>query len=475
MAGAIVPLILSGGSGTRLWPLSRADVPKQLQALAHEETMIQATALRASGSDKLDFSLPVVVAGEAHRFLIVEQLDKVGVSPAAILLEPQGRNTAAAVALGAHWAKRNVAPDALLLVMPSDHLITDVAAFHTAIEAALDAAKSGHLVTFGIRPTEPSTGYGYIAPGDKTGPVWQVLRFVEKPDRLTAEAYVRDGYLWNAGIFLFRADSFLAALSQYAPDVSVALAAAMNDQQSEGICVRPHSEAFSRCPSISIDYAVMERASNVMVVPVEMGWSDVGSWDVLWRVTPPDADGNVRRGAGAMIACRDSLLRNEGGPFVAALGLEEMVVVSTPDAVLIAPRQRAEEIRSVIDVVEGQGLPIAKSSHEVRRPWGSYRSLGQGEGWQVKRIAVKPGGRLSLQTHAHRAETWVVVSGNAAVTVGDQSLSLRPGQTVEIAVGAIHRLENHGPDFLEIIEVQRGDYLGEDDIVRISDIYGRAD
>lgn len=474
---AIIPLLLSGGSGTRLWPLSRADVPKQLQVLADETTMLQATALRVR--DAVDgagprFAPPLVVAGEAHRFLVGEQLMHVAVQPRAIILEPQGRNTAPAVALAALALKAAGDGDAPMLVMPSDHLIADVAAFQRAIALALPAARAGQLVTFGIRPTEPATGYGYIQPAGTQGDVRAVARFVEKPDADTARAYVADGYLWNAGIFLFRARDYLDALGRHQPDVLAAAEAAMAGAATDGLFLRPDADAFAACPSISIDYAVMERAGNVSVVPVDMGWSDVGSWDALWRVALPDADGNVVRGEGHLLHCRDSLVRNDGGPFVAALGLRNMVVVATADAVLIAPRDRAEEIKGLVDALDARGLDLARTSHEVRRPWGSYRGLGRAEGWQVKRIAVKPGAKLSLQKHAQRAETWVVASGRAIVQVDDCERMMGVGDSVHIPVGAVHRLENPGPEPMELIEVQQGDYLGEDDIVRLADIYGRV-
>ncbi|MFQ3595700.1 MAG: mannose-1-phosphate guanylyltransferase/mannose-6-phosphate isomerase [Sphingomonadaceae bacterium] len=474
MAYDIYPLLLSGGSGTRLWPLSRADVPKQLQAVAQEGTMLQETAQRV-GARVGDFACaaPLVVCGEAHRFLVGEQLLQVGIQPTAILLEPQGRNTAPAAALAAQHLAAQGLDDRLLLVMPSDHLVTKPEAFRKAVARAVPAARAGRLVTFGITPSEPATGYGYIQPARTEGDVRPVARFVEKPDAATAARYLDAGYLWNAGIFLFRADSYLAALERHAPDVAAAVAAASAQAQSDGLFVRP-GEAFAGAPSISIDYAVMERADTVSVLPVEMGWSDVGSWDALWRVAVPDADGNVVRGEGALISCRDSLVRNDGGPFIAALGVSDMVIVSTADAVLIAPRARAEEIREVVETIEARGLELARTSHEVRRPWGSFRALGRGEGWQVKRIAVKPGGLLSLQTHAQRAETWVVARGCALVTVGSEQRTLGVGDSVHIPVGTVHRLANPGPEPLELVEVQIGSYLGEDDIVRLTDIYGRA-
>lgn len=452
-------------------------MPKQLQALAHEETMLQATALRV-GTDTavLGFRPPIVVAGEAHRFLVTEQLLHVRVQPEVVLLEPQGRNTAPAVALAAWWHVRQGNPDALLLVMPSDHLIGNEAAFRDAIAAAAPEAAAGRLVTFGIAPNEPATGYGYIEaePPIAGRAARPVRRFVEKPDAETSARYVADGLLWNAGIFLLKASAFLEALEAHAPDVAATVQAAAQSFSAEGLFTRPEPAAFAAIPSISIDYAVMERATNVSVVPVDMGWSDVGSWDALWRVTAPDAEGNVLRGAGALVGCRDSMVRNDGGPFVAALGLENMVVVSTADAVLIAPRNRAEDIRKVVDRIEAEGLELTRTSHEVRRPWGSYRSLGRGEGWQVKRIAVKPGAKLSLQKHAQRAETWVVATGVADVTVGTREQRLQAGESVFIPVGVVHRLENPGPEPLELIEVQQGGYLGEDDIVRLQDVYGRA-
>ncbi len=439
--------------------------------------MLQATALRVRvDGGGVSYRAPLVVAGEAHRFQVSEQLLHVQIQPEVVILEPQGRNTAPAVALAALWHVARGAPDALMLVMPSDHLIDNEAAFREAVAAAAPVAASGRLVTFGITPSEPATGYGYIEaePGGEEAAARAVRRFVEKPDADTAAAYVAAGLFWNAGIFVLRASDFLGALELHAPDVLQGARAAADGATQEGLFLRPKSDAFAAVPSISIDYAVMERAGNVSVVSVDMGWSDVGSWDALWRVTAPDADGNVLRGAGALVSCRDSMVRNDGGPFVAALGLENMVVVSTADAVLIAPRNRAEDIRKVVERIEAEGLELTRTSHEVRRPWGSYRSMGRGEDWQVKRIAVKPGAKLSLQKHAQRAETWVVATGIANVTVDEQQRRLQAGESIFIPSGAVHRLENPGPEPLELIEIQQGSYLGEDDIVRLSDIYGRA-
>ena len=471
----IVPVLLCGGSGSRLWPLSRADRPKQLQVLADQDTMLQATVRRVcNAGDGLHFEAPLVVSGEGHRFQIAEQLLHMGVQPQALLLEPAGRNTAPAVAFAAHVLALAGKGDALMLVMPSDHLIADEAAFRAAIAAAAPEAELGRLVTFGIRPTDPATGYGYIQAEAGDAMVRPVRRFVEKPDAETAARHIEDGYLWNAGIFLFKASAYLAALAAQSPLIADAVREAVAGSATEGLFIRPEPAAFARAPSISIDFAVMERAPNVSVVPVDMGWSDVGSWDALWRVLPADAAGNVLRGAGALIGCRNSMVRNEGGPFVAALGLQDMVVVATADAVLVAPRDRSEDIRAVVERLEQQGMDLARTSHEVRRPWGSFRSLDRGDGWQVKRIGVHPGCSLSLQTHAKRAETWVVARGEAVATVDGRIARLNVGESVHIPVGAVHRLENPGTAPLEIIEIQQGEVISEDDIVRLADNYGRA-
>lgn len=471
----ITPVLLCGGAGTRLWPLSRADRPKQLHSLGAEETMLQVTALRAVGNDgALRFAAPLVVAGEGHRFQVAEQLNAVGVEPQALILEPAGRNTAPAVALAAQALTAAGEADALMLVMPSDQLIADTAAFHSAIARAAPAAAAGRLVTFGIAPTEPATGYGYIEPaGDEAG-VRDVKRFVEKPDAATAAAYIDAGYLWNAGIFLFSASALLEALERHAPAVAAACRAASAGATRDGPFLRPDPGAFMGSPSISIDYAVMERAANVSVAPVDMGWSDVGSWDALWKLTPGDEDGNVLAGEGALIGCTGTLLRNQGGPYVAGLGLENMVVVTTADAVLIAPRARAEDIRKVVDRLEADGRDLARVSPEARHDWGSDHRLGHGDGWQARRIVMTPGRRRASQTPAERAETWVITAGEALVTVDDRQSHLRPGDTLAIPPGAAHRLENPGTSPLELIEVQRGAALVDDDMLRLDDVYGRS-
>jgi mannose-1-phosphate guanylyltransferase/mannose-6-phosphate isomerase len=362
----ILPVLLSGGAGTRLWPLSRADRPKQLLPLVGERTMIQDTALRLADGEGLRIGAPLIVAGEAHGPLIAEQLADIGTTPAAIILEPMARNTAPAIGLAAEWLAARGEGERLMLVMPCDHLIAHPQAFRAAVAAAVPAALEGRLVTFGVEPTEPATGYGYIEADAGDGPVRPVARFVEKPDAETAARYVAQGYLWNAGIFLFRADAFRAAAALHAPEVAAAAVAAMAGAAADEGFVRPATDAFVTAPSISVDYAVMERSPAVSVVPVDMGWSDVGSWDALARVSPRDAQGNAARGDGALVDCRGTLLRNEGGPYVAALGLEDMVIVSTPDAVLVAPRARAEEIRRLVDGIEKAGLPLARRS--AQRP-----------------------------------------------------------------------------------------------------------
>ncbi len=450
-------------------------MPKQLHAIVDDGTMLQETVRRVrERSPELPFAPPILVCGEVHRFQVIDQLGAIGVSPQVLLLEPQGRNTAPGVAFAAHYLVAAGRGSDLLLVMPSDHLIARPERFREAVARAAEVAHAGSLVTFGVQPHEPATGYGYIQPASADGDVRPVVRFVEKPDAATAERHMAEGYLWNAGIFLFRADSYLAALQAHAPEVAQAMATAMQGCEADQGTVRPDAEAFAAVPSISIDYAVMERASNVAVVPVDMGWSDVGSWDALWKAADVDREGNLVRGEAIVVDCRDSLIRNDQGPLVAAMGLENVVIVATADCVLVAPRARAEDVRKVVDAIRDSGREQAQASHEVRRPWGSFVSLGKSDGWQVKRIAVKPGGRLSLQSHVYRAETWVVVQGEALATLDGHQHRLAVGDKIDIPAGAVHRLENPGRTPLEVIEVQRGPYLGEDDIQRLSDVYGRA-
>ncbi len=469
----ITPVLLSGGAGSRLWPLSRTLYPKQLLVLTQELTMLQETALRAA--DPAHFAPALVVAGEDHRFLIADQLSEISISPSAIILEPAGRNTAPAVALAAHSAL-SINPGAILLVMPTDHVILDVAAFEAAIAAALPSAQAGGLVTFGIAPDSPATGYGYIERGESiANSVFKVARFVEKPNKERAEQFISSGnYNWNAGIFLLNARSYLDELMRLAPVMAEKVAQSINKAKVDGIFIRPDSEAFLASPSDSIDYAVMERTDKAAVVPVSMGWSDVGSWDALWDIGDKTEQGCVSSGDVVMLDTKDCLVRSDNGPMVATVGLRDTIVVATRDAVLVAPRDRAQDVKAIVDQLKSSGRDEYKLHSVVHRPWGTYQTVDQDTGFQTKRITVKPGQQLSLQLHHQRSEHWVVVRGEATVTVGDNVEVLKPNQSTYIPVGTKHRLENHGTEMLYLIEVQCGAYLGEDDIVRFDDIYGRT-
>ena len=471
----IVPVILSGGAGTRLWPVSRSMHPKQLLPIVAEESMLQVTVARFGGAD--GFAPPIVVGGEDHRFLISDQLAEAGCTPTTIILEPEGRNTAAAIALAAHVAQR-IDPAAVLVVAPSDHVITDEAAFHAAIAAALPAAIDGHLVTFGIRPQGPETGYGYIEIGDAidglTG-VSAVARFVEKPDAVRAQAFLDGGrHAWNGGIFVFTASAYLAALARHAPAIAVACDAAMAGATTDAAFTRPAKAAFLGCPNVSIDYAVMEHTDRAAVVPVEMGWSDVGSWSALWDIAPHDDDGNFLDGDVVAVASHNNLVRVDRGPAVSLVGVDNMIVVSTRDSVLVVPRDRAQDVKLVVDELKRRDSSRHSLQPVVHRPWGTYETTDSGDRFQTKRIVVKPGEKLSLQMHYHRSEHWIVVSGTAIVTIDDKVQIVSENQSVYIAAGSTHRLENPGKVPLHLIEVQCGSYLGEDDIVRFEDKYARV-
>lgn len=473
---AIVPVVLSGGSGTRLWPLSRSLYPKQFLPLASDRTLLQETLLRTSGAE--GFAAPVVVCNEEHRFVVAEQARIVGVEPRAIVLEPVGRNTAAAVAVAALTATQ-WNPRALLLVMPSDHVIADLEAFHAAVAAGAAAGveAGGRLVTFGVKPTRPETGFGYIEAGgavEDDDRVRVIRRFVEKPDAATAATYLASGdFLWNSGIFLLPADLFLAELERYAPDVLSACRAAVSGEKHDLGFARLDKASFSASPSVSIDVAVMERTDRGAVVPVDMGWNDVGSWDALWDIAARDEAGNAVTGPVYAVDTARSYLRS-AGPVVATVGVDDLVVVATKDAVLVTTRERAQDVRKAVDRLAAAGRDEHQSSPEHYRPWGSFQTVDLGDRFQVKRIVVQPGQRLSLQMHHHRAEHWIVVRGTAKVTCNDRAFLLRENESTYIPLGSTHRLENPGRVPLHLIEVQSGSYLGEDDIVRFEDTYGRS-
>lgn len=467
------PVLLSGGSGTRLWPLSREAYPKQFLALAGDDTMLQATWLRVAGLGDAAQPLkaPIVVAGEDHRFLVAEQLRQVGAPTPAILLEPVGRNTAPAIAAAAMQAVRD-GDDPLLLVLPSDHVVRDAAAFRAAVRAAMPAAGSGALVTFGIVPDAPETGFGYIEAASGDG-VRKVLRFIEKPDAATAQGYLdAGGYYWNSGMFLLRASRYLEELRRFRPDIVAGVQAAFDGARRDGDFIRLDEAAFGACPADSIDYAVMEKTDAAMVLPVDIGWNDVGSWSALWEVSEQDGDGNAHHGDVIAIDSRNTYAYARR--LVALVGVENLVVVETDDAVLVAHKDRVQQVKEVVARLKSDRRTQAALHREVHRPWGSYDSVDVGDGFQVKRIKVKPGARLSLQSHARRAEHWIVVRGTARVTRDNDVFELFANQSTYIPIGAKHRLENPGTEMLELIEVQSGDYLGEDDIVRHEDQYGRS-
>ncbi len=469
----LYPVILSGGSGTRLWPLSRAALPKQLLPLAGDNTMLQETVLRLAGLPGA--GAPLIVCNNDHRFLIAEQLRDIGVSPLGIFLEPIGRNTAPAAAVAALHLLRQDA-DAVMLLLPADHLIADVPAFHAAIAEGLKAVAAGHLVTFGIVPDAPETGYGYIQQGESLagGTARRVARFVEKPNRENAEKFLASGeYFWNSGMFLFSCRQFLDELNALRPDIIAACEQALDGGRHDLDFCRLDKGAFAACPSDSIDYALMERTRHAAVVPADIGWNDIGAWSALWDVGDKDAAGNVQRGDVYLDGVNDSLVRAESR-MVAAIGVANLLIVETPDAVLVADRSRAQDVKKVVDYLKASGRSEHEFHTRVFRPWGWYEGIDLGDRFQVKRIMVKPGEKLSLQKHHHRAEHWIVVSGTALITRDGKEELLCEDQSTYIPLGTIHRLENPGRIPLHLIEVQSGSYLGEDDIVRFEDIYERG-
>jgi mannose-1-phosphate guanylyltransferase / mannose-6-phosphate isomerase len=456
----IQPVILCGGSGTRLWPLSREHHPKPLHAVNGERTLLQQTALRCE-------SEPLVICNETHRFLVQEQLRRAGVRPRAILLEPKGRGTAAALTLCAIHAV--TADDPVLLAMPSDHFIPQREAFQRAIARGAALAQQGRVVAFGVPPTAPETGYGYIRSRGE-----YLEAFVEKPDAATAAEYFASGqYLWNAGIFAMRASVWLDAIGEFRPDIFRACERAYRQGKRDGTFYRVDAAAFGECPSDSIDYAVMEKISDAMVVRLEAGWSDVGAWDALWDIEEKNADGNVIHGDVHAADTKNALLIAQHR-LLACVGLEDVVVIETPDAVMVARKDKAQAIGPLVAALKAAGRVECLAHRKVHRPWGSYDGIESGERFQVKRIVVDPGASLSLQMHYHRAEHWIVVRGTARVTRGDETFLLTENESTYIPPGTRHRLENPGKMPLELIEVQSGAYLGEDDIVRFDDVYGRS-
>ena len=474
----IFPVILCGGVGTRLWPLSRKSYPKQFVPLIGDETLFQACALRMTGGDGLDFAAPLILTNADFRFIVTEQMQAIGRDPGPVLIEPEGRNTAPAVLAAAlHLAAAD--PEAVLLVAPSDHVVPDAAAFRAAVAEGLKAVGQGRLVTFGITPDRPETGYGYLQleeRPDGSGAALPLLRFVEKPDAGTAERMLADGrYLWNSGIFLFAARDIVAAYQAHAPELVAPVRAALDGARADLGFLRLDPEAWAGVPEISIDYAVMEKADNLSVVPFSAGWSDLGSWTAVQELSSPDADGVATSGPVTAIDCRNVLLRAESpGQELVGLGIKDLIVVAMPDAVLVADRARAQDVKQAVAALKAKSAPQAETLPVDHRPWGHFETLVLGNRFQVKRIVVKPGAALSLQSHHHRAEHWIVVEGTAKVTVDSEVKLVSENQSVYIPLGAVHRLENPGKLDMVLIEVQTGSYLGEDDIIRHEDVYARG-
>lgn len=470
----IIPVILAGGSGTRLWPMSRQHYPKQLLKLFGDKTMLQQTISRLDGVANL--APPIVVCNEEHRFMVAEQLHEIGQGRASIILEPVARNTAPALALAAIHAK-SLAENPILLVLSADHMIKDVKAFHAALSDAIIAAESGHLATFGINPTRPETGYGYIKTkmDSSTASIfYPVAQFVEKPDLVTAEKYLAEGcYYWNSGMFVFQTDVFLSELLQQSSDVVHAAEKAKLKAVQDLDFIRVDRESFSHAPNISIDYALMEKSNNVVCVPFNAGWSDVGDWKSFWDLSEKDVSGNSLIGDSIDIGSTNTLVFSQD-KLVATLGVNNLMIINTPDAVLVADQSQAQQVKSIIARIEKQKRSEHLQHREIYRPWGCYDAVDTGDRYQVNRIRVKPGGRLSLQIHHHRAEHWIVVKGTALVQKGEETILLSENESTYIPVGTKHRLSNPGKIPLEIIEVQSGPYLKEDDVIRYEDSYGRS-
>jgi mannose-1-phosphate guanylyltransferase/mannose-6-phosphate isomerase len=467
---SLIPVILSGGAGTRLWPLSRELYPKQLLALTGERTMLQETAARLAGIEGA--RPPIIVCNEAHRFTVAEQIRAMGLGTTAILLEPIGRNTAPAVALAALQALK-IDPDAILIVAPADHVVRDTHCFQQAALAAAALAVEGKLVTFGIVAHAPETGYGYIRRGEGEGPAFPVAQFIEKPPLDVAHQFVTSGdYFWNSGMFVFEAGRYLTELARFAPDILEASKAAFDAAKTDLDFVRIDKTQFEKCRGDSIDYAVMEKTHSAVVLPLDAGWSDVGSWSSLFDALPADEEGNVLKGDVLVHETHDCYVHSTSR-LIAAVGMDDHVIVETKDAILVAPKGRVQDVKELVAELKRSGRSESSLHREVFRPWGSYDSLDAGERFQVKRLSVKPGGVLSLQMHHHRAEHWIVVQGTARITCGEKTFLLSENESTYIPIGATHRIENPGKVPLHIVEVQSGSYLGEDDIVRFEDNYGR--
>ena len=469
----IIPVILSGGSGTRLWPLSRKQYPKQYLPLVGDNTMLQETILRLNGLDNL--ADPIIICNADHRFLVAEQCQQIDIESPTILLEPIGRNTAPAIAAAALQSQK-ISNEAVLLVLSADHVIQDIDAFHQAIKIASRQAQAGKLATFGIVPTDANTGYGYIKSSQENiDGAHKVEKFVEKPDLETAQTYLEQGnYLWNSGMFMFQADVLISELSEQSPNIVVSVIDAVTNATKDLDFIRLDKQSFESSPSGSIDYALMEKSDNVVVVPLDAGWNDIGSWSALHDIGKKDANGNVINGDVFMQDTTNTYI-HANGHMIATIGVQDLIIVDTPNATLISTKDKSQEVKNIVEQLQRQDREEQSCHRKVYRPWGWYDSIEMGKHFQVKRLHVKPGAKLSLQMHYKRAEHWVVVSGIATAINGKETLILTEGESTYIPIGTTHALENHTDEILEIIEVQSGAYLGEDDIIRFDDIYGRVE
>jgi len=465
----IIPVILSGGSGTRLWPLSRKQHPKQYLSLADEQTMLQATIQRLQGLENL--ATPIVICNQEHRFLVAEQLQQINIEKPTIILEPEGKNTAPAIAAAAHYIK-----DGLMLVLPADHIIQDIQAFHQTIKIAIKQAEQDKLTTFGITPTEPNTGYGYIEKfSEMEDHACKIKRFVEKPNLKTAKQYLEDGnYLWNSGMFLFTAQNYLKELNKYNPQISESCKQAVEKAKQDYDFLRLDPTAFSESPADSIDYAVMEKTENAVVVPLDAEWNDIGNWSALYQIGEKDKNNNVIKGNAITTETSNSYI-NANHHMIATIGVDNLIIVDTADATLVASKDKTQQVKQIVEQLQQQNRTEEQLHRKVYRPWGWYDTIDNGHRFKVKRICVNPGATLSLQKHYHRAEHWIVVKGTAQIINGEQKELLNENQSTYIPIGTSHRLENPGKLPLEMIEVQSGGYLGEDDIERLEDHYGRLE